>query len=144
MRSKNLKPSVSHMYSYLLLLHSFFVWFLHLIHLHSHIWLLVLKVCFELCELRENLVIRNQPLKQSKAKAEVSWGRLTYLSVLLKDGLIPLLQKSLQWHHFLLQLADENEVVRSPWIHRLGNGTTGGRRKWAWSQQWKRHKGKHM
>lgn len=40
--------------AYLLLLHRVFVRFLHLVHLHSHIGLLVLKVCFELCELEGN------------------------------------------------------------------------------------------
>lgn len=42
--------------SYLLLLHRLFVRFLHLVHLHSHIGLLVLEVCFELCELEGNLI----------------------------------------------------------------------------------------
>lgn len=80
----------------LLLLHWLFVWLLHLVHLHSHIRLLILKVCFELCE----------------------------LSVLFQDRLIPLLQKSLQRHHLLFQLTDENEVVCSSRIHWLGDGTT--------------------
>lgn len=55
---------------------------------------------------------------------------MTNLSVLLEDGLIPLLQESLQWHHLLFQLADENEVVCSSRVHWLGDGTTGvGERK---------------
>lgn len=44
-------------FPYLLLLHSLFVRFLHLVHLHPHIGLLVLKVCFQLCELEGNLMI---------------------------------------------------------------------------------------
>lgn len=43
--------------SYLLLLHSLFVRFLHLIHLHSHVGFLVLKVRFELCKLEERFII---------------------------------------------------------------------------------------
>lgn len=44
-------------FSYLLLLHSLFVRFLHLVHLHPHIGLLVLKVCFQLRELEGGLTI---------------------------------------------------------------------------------------
>ena len=50
---------------YLLMLHRLFVRFLHLVHLHSHIGLLVLKVSFELCELEENFY--SQYLKQIQA-----------------------------------------------------------------------------
>lgn len=43
--------------AYLLLLHCIFVRFLHLVHLHSHIGLLVLEVCFELCELERRIIV---------------------------------------------------------------------------------------
>lgn len=49
-----------------------------------------------------------------------------YLPIFVQDGLISLLQKPLQTHHLFLQLADEDEVVRSSWIHRLSNRTAAG------------------
>lgn len=45
----NLSTAHAHFSAYLLLLHGIFVGFLHLVHLQSHIGLLILKVCFELC-----------------------------------------------------------------------------------------------
>lgn len=81
--------------SYLLLLHRLFVRFLHLVHLNSHVGFLVLKVCFELCELEEKLIINMSNTQQTVMR--LCQARLiTYLSVLFENGLIPLLQKSLQ------------------------------------------------
>lgn len=62
--------------------------FLHAVHLGSQVRFLVLEVCLQLRE----------------------------LLVLLQDGLVPLLQKALQRQHLLLQLTDEDKIVRSPTI----------------------------
>lgn len=127
--------------AYLLLLHCIFVRFLHLVHLHSHIGLLVLEVCFELCELERRIILTTFKQKNVNNQQDIIMSfhlqQRSYLSVLLQNGLISLLQKSFQWHHFLLQLADENEIVCSSRIHRLGDGTTDGweKRAWRWTIQ---------
>lgn len=53
----------------------------------------------------------------------------SYLPVFLKDGLVSLLEHALQWHHFLFQLTDQDEVIRASRIHRLSDWTTGGKEK---------------
>lgn len=68
-------------------------------------------------------------LTQCECCAKARKWHHSYLPVFLKDGLVSLLEHALQWHHFLFQLANQDEVIRASRIHRLSDGTTGGKEK---------------